>query len=292
MSQSHETLPVINGSLTVRWLATLPVRIYCKYSPIRRGKGRLYKHLVAPLLPPSPLGFRAELPAFGTVDLFFRESLAAAILSTGAFEAIELQTLLAYTELGTWSVDVGANLGYFTIPLSNAVGPSGTVLAIEPNPYNIARFKTNINRNEATNVILFEGAAADFNGSANLLLPDDGAFATTETALIDNREIEATVQVNATPLDSLWEAAGTPRVSSVKIDVEGGELSVLKGAITLIEFCRPAILVECQSDQDLSAVSDFLSPHCYKRKPTTGFMKWNHLFLPDSDSTVLRREPT
>ena len=72
--------------------------------------------------------------------------------------------------------------------------------------------------------------------------------------------------------------AGRPAVSVVKIDVEGAELNVLNGATKLLESCRPHLMMEANTRDELRVIEDFLAPYGYSRSRPVGFMPWNYLF--------------
>jgi FkbM family methyltransferase len=143
---------------------------------------------------------------------------------------------------GTCAIDVGANLGIHALVLAGCVGDGGKVYAFEPVPSICAKMKENLKLNGVTNVDLHEGAlgssrgevvfdanAADFNIGKGRVNP------------------HGDITVPITTIDCQLGELTLP-VSMVKIDTEGHELEVLKGAAGLLEKHRPTILMEFNPD--------------------------------------------
>jgi hypothetical protein len=87
-------------------------------------------------------------------------------------------------------------------------------------------------------------------------------------------------EVPMTTLDAEWIAAGRPEVSALKIDVEGGELDVLRGASELLASQRPAVLLEAWGAEQLQPIVALLAAVGYERHQPAGFEERNYLFLP------------
>jgi hypothetical protein len=85
--------------------------------------------------------------------------------------------------------------------------------------------------------------------------------------------------VHSVPLDRIWEDLGRPAVSFVKIDVEGAEASVLRGARAMMASTHPPLLVEAKNDARLALLLSELEPLGYRRSTRAGFLPWNHLFV-------------
>lgn len=148
---------------------------------------------------------------------------------------------------GDWAIDVGANVGHYTAHLSNCVGATGRVIAFEPIPETFALLATNTTAFPAQNVTALSAAASDRVGVAAMSLPTftTGLRNYYRAALSPTGEFA----VLCLPIDSL----GLPRVSLIKVDAEGHDLVVLKGARALIERDRPALIVECDLHGDVAA---------------------------------------
>jgi len=231
------------------------------------------------MLPALPAGFEAELPSGGKVFLHHREDIGLVVLLSGGFELAETASAVELARSGTTAIDVGANVGMFTVPLALAVGAEGRVLAIEPSPESTQRLEQNVRLNELDNVIVRQVAVSDQPGELLLRLGDDPAFHST-TAVAESRGVDEGVVVRAETLDGLWMSAGEPEVSFVKIDTEGGELDVLRGATRLMSEQRPSLLVEAKGAERERELDALLEPWSYTRTRGRGFALGNFLCLP------------
>jgi FkbM family methyltransferase len=230
------------------------------------------------LVPPPPDGFVAELPGGGQVFLHHREDIGLAYTLRGAFEPAELEFVRMHAAPNTTAIDVGANIGIFTVPLALAVGNRGHVVAIEPQFENARRVIDNALLNELDNVQVRVAAAGERAGNAQLQEGRDAAFHSVET------ESEATgMLVRVETLDEIWTRAGSPRVSLVKIDTEGGEQTVLRGSTRMLGACHPVLLVEAKQRGDVRWVDEFLSQFGYMRMATRGFAVGNHAYKVAAD---------
>jgi FkbM family methyltransferase len=139
---------------------------------------------------------------------------------------------------GTCAVDVGANLGIHTLVLAACVGDGGKVHAFEPVPSICDRMEENLKLNGVTNVELHKEAMGSFSG--------DVVFDANPTDFNVGKG-RVTPQGDITvPIGTIDDRLGslTQPVSVVKIDTEGHELEVLKGAVDLLSKHRPAVLIE------------------------------------------------
>jgi FkbM family methyltransferase len=167
---------------------------------------------------------------------------------------------------GDTVVDVGAHIGLYTLIAAKRVGPSGKVIAIEPDPENCNLLKRNVELNRLTNVITLECAAFSSNSKLKLYLPGKERGFTKLGTIMTNRAVtENFLEIDATTLDHLMMMQGIAQVNWIKIDVEGAELEVLKGATLTLSVSKDiALLVEIHNvnNMDLhSAIVKFLKPY-------------------------------
>lgn len=150
---------------------------------------------------------------------------------------------------GDCVVDVGANLGYTTLFFSRWVGGSGRVHAIEPMPETYGQLSWNMRCLRRRNVVAHPVALSDHEGTAYMRVPRDehGAPNYYECELVTD-PAEGDVPIRITTLAALL----TPElpIDFLKIDAEGHEAEVLRGAWPLIEHRRPHLLIEFKSDLD------------------------------------------
>ena len=263
--------------LRLVWPLTWPVRTYWARSERKLGKQFVTERLLRPRLPAPPAGFEVERPGGGRVFVHYREDLGLVALMSGGFEVPETEWLLGRVRPGTTAIDVGANVGMFTVPLG---GAAEHVLAFEPAPSNVERLEDNLRRNGLGNVSVRAAAVGERAGRLVLHLGDDSMFHST-VEVAERRGTGDELEVEATTLDDAWRAAGTPVVSVLKVDVEGGEPRVLRGASKLLASQRPALLLEAGGAERLRELESILGPIGYRASQPHGFAPQNYAFVAE-----------
>ncbi|MEV7963741.1 FkbM family methyltransferase [Oerskovia paurometabola] len=148
--------------------------------------------------------------------------------------------LTTYLKPGGRFIDVGANIGLYTVAAAAVVGPTGSVVAVEPTPTTVEMLRENVQLNgflESDIVRVVEGAAGARRGRAKLAVY---AHDSGHNTLYAKDARDASVEVDVVPLDEVVERGST--VDVVKIDVEGGELAVLRGMQRIVDE-NPHIVV-------------------------------------------------
>lgn len=164
-------------------------------------------------------------------------------------------------------VDAGANSGLFSLRVSKLVGKTGTVIAFEPSSSSYSLLLKNIKANNVSNIVTFQLGLSSSPGKKNLILYDhsvDNSFYARDfgTRLVKRIGME---EVSVETLDSALQKAGIQRIDYLKIDVEGSELDVLKGAIKTLNVLHPRIVIETHNFGVLpEEVQEFLSQLDYK----------------------------
>lgn len=152
-------------------------------------------------------------------------------------EAGPIRHLRPHVRPGSLVVDVGANIGFFTVRLARWVGPGGRVLAIEPEAGHVETLRARLRRRGLEDrATIVHGAATDRPGRTRLVL--------NRRHPGDHKIGENGVEVEAVTIDDQVDREGPRHVSLVKIDVQGAEELVLEGATRTIERYRPALFVE------------------------------------------------
>jgi len=127
---------------------------------------------------------------------------------------------------GGCMIDAGANVGWYTFLAARQVGPMGLVLAYEPEAENSQLLARTLRENPRPQVRLSSESLSDHDGEERLFLSDEaGSFHSTARP-VGTRS----VTVRSTQVDTVVRARAIPRVDVLKIDVEGGEPRVLRGA--------------------------------------------------------------
>ena len=204
------------------------------------------------------------------LTLYPDNELCRSLFVTGLFEPNEFHWLARFLQPGMTFIDVGANIGLYTLFSARRVREAGRVLAIEPSAREMDLLRSNVELNSLSNVSLSSLALSDHSAEVELLVAAPrhaghntlGAFG-YDTPL-DHRE-----RVSTVCLDHLVESDRLSRVDVIKMDIEGAELSALRGAAKTLRQYHPALLLEL-SDRALqhqSATSgqvlSFLTEHDY-----------------------------
>ncbi len=154
-----------------------------------------------------------------------------------AFETGHLEHLRTYVCPGTTVIDVGANIGFFTLLFADWVEGDGRVIALEPEDINYARLMKAVARKGLGGCVeTVMAAAAEASGSSHLALNPYHPG--------DHRLADDGIPVIALSLDDLLTKRGWPKVSLIKIDVQGAEQRVIEGARETIARFHPALFVE------------------------------------------------
>lgn len=162
--------------------------------------------------------------------------LAAYERYKGVWDADHLEALGKLVRPGTTVIDAGANVGFYTRRFAEWVRPGGEVIAIEPEEMNFSTLKRVIARRGLMNVMGIQAAASEKAGSLYL---QKNPFHPA-----DHRIAEAGVKVSAVTIDDVLRERGWPKVSLIKIDVQGAEERVLRGSMQTLRELRPAVFME------------------------------------------------
>jgi len=142
---------------------------------------------------------------------------------------------------GDTVVDVGGNIGMFSLAAHAAIGEQGKIYAFEPNPAPRKKFERHIELNRLTNIALEPVALSHEEGEFMLNYPKvnsgEGSLSTLNYADDDTHSVMVSVKIGDQML-----AKVNPRL--VKIDVEGAEIAVIKGLRRLIARSKPVIIAE------------------------------------------------
>jgi FkbM family methyltransferase len=146
-------------------------------------------------------------------------------------------------------VDIGAHFGKYTIIASKMVGSKGKVIAIEAHPINYDILKRSIVINKLRNVIALNYAVHSKETMVKLYEPGQEEGFTIYNTIMSERtefiENQKYIEVKANTLDSLLPQNGINQVNWIKIDVEGAEYEVLKGAINILSSSKDiSLLIE------------------------------------------------
>jgi FkbM family methyltransferase len=198
-------------------------------------------------------------------------------------------------------VDVGANVGYYSLLAAECVGPRGTVVAVEASPVVAADLRHHVTVNHAEDRIRVENKAASAE-PGTLTTYAGPAHNVGMTTTVQSQGMHAESEVEALPLDSMLSPDEVAATRLIKIDVEGAEPDVVAGMAPLIRSLRAdtEIVIELSpkwwSDKALRPV-DVLAPfteagfHVYEMR--NSYSAWRYLWPNDvSDAVRVKRKLT
>lgn len=149
-------------------------------------------------------------------------------------EGLENELFSEYIKNGMTVVDVGANIGYYTLLAAKLVGPSGKVYAFEPEPKNFSILSKNISINNFRNVVVLPKAASDKNDKAFLYLSETNNEGHRIYNLGEGRK---KIEIESVSLDDFF-VGQEEKIDFIKIDVEGAEMAVLEGMRHILKCNR------------------------------------------------------
>lgn len=261
-----------------------------------RLSGALWDEVArAPLRVPVRIAtslLRRRIPALGKPLVEFAGGRIQADLSTphglgiyryGRFDP-GLEVIAGLLKAGDVFVDAGANLGQFTLTGARLVGPQGRVFAFEASPATAAGLRANVQTNGYRWVEVVEAALDERNGRAGFTVfegAESGLSSFAPGAPEQGRLVDVpTVRLQDAVPRQEWE-----RVALIKIDVEGAEARVLRGAEELIRQSGCAVLIEVEPEHlqrqasSAAEVADLLEG--FGLRPAEGAAPPNRLYLPE-----------
>ncbi|OBA89877.1 hypothetical protein A5662_23575 [Mycobacteriaceae bacterium 1482268.1] len=165
----------------------------------------------------------------------------------GAFEPVLSEFILRHVQEGDYCLDVGANIGYFSLLFAKRVAPSGKVIAIEAAPDTARRLRANLELNKAAGIVdVVEAACAPQKGEVTFYLHphfDGMSRLTPPPQGKRTRGILGTWTPVTVTADTLTSIVGVdaPRISFIKVDIEGAEAAIAPQLAN--DFTHPGLVV-------------------------------------------------
>jgi FkbM family methyltransferase len=205
------------------------------------------------------------------LTLYPGNETSRSIFVTGRYEPNEFCLLARVLKPGMTLVDVGANMGLYTLYAARRVGLSGCVLAIEPSSREMETLKGNVEINALNNVRVRQVALSDHASEVELLVAraqNSGHNTLGEFGYntpLDHRE-----KTRTQCLDEIVQDEGLSKIDVIKMDIEGAELSALCGAVNTLRRDHPLLLLELadrllrHQNSSSTAVLSLLTEHGYR----------------------------
>lgn len=185
---------------------------------------------------------RALKPSSVIVDgnrIFLDKDDSMRLSILGIYEPWTVKYFQERIKAGDIVLDIGAHIGYYTLMAAKRVGNRGKVYAFEPNEDNFALLTKNIKINGYKNVVLINKAIAESTKKAKLFL---SRTSTGMHSLIDiDNDSKNTVIIDAVSIDDFF-GKNLPRISVIKMDIEGGEYRAVEGMDRLLRRNKRVIL--------------------------------------------------
>jgi FkbM family methyltransferase len=191
------------------------------------------------------------------------DRFASQYIILGTYELLMQEKFRQFLRPGQVVYDVGANVGFHSLYCALLVGSRGKVIAFEPNPETRRSLTSQLSVNPSLPVSVMTCALTDHCGTVRL---------DTSTGHLSCRVAEnGNMEVEAMTIDALVNQSKIPPPNLIKIDVEGHDANVIRGAMATIREYRPVVLCDYNGEQTLPDVKALLQPLGYKVKGTPRF---------------------
>jgi FkbM family methyltransferase len=216
---------------------------------------------------PWPVAVRLKNGRRMYVDL--RSGVSRGIFAKGEFDPKVFNPIRTVLQPGGTFLDVGANVGFYSMLALDAIGLGGVVHAFEMDERPRLCLRKTIAHEQIRNLTLHEFAAGNRDGTIGVSMHEDsGNSGVTETG--------GQRQVAVRKLDTWWHESGTKKIQAIKMDIEGAELPALQGAEHMLRAERP--LLVCEADEELQSrfgyenrlLHNFLAALHYHIEPLPG----------------------
>ncbi|WP_328918791.1 FkbM family methyltransferase [Streptomyces jietaisiensis] len=222
-------------------LSVLPpaiARAYVRHVPGSVGKSRVVGAYLNDALREAPRRRRCRTRFGARFNVDTQDLIQRYIYMFGVWEPNLTGWLSSRLKPGDVFVDVGANVGYYSVLGARLVGPSGGVVAVEASPPFAELLRENLRLNGAGNVRVVNQAVSDREETVSLVLASSANMGANSIVPYEG-PIEARYEVPASPLHQLLSDDEVQRARVIKIDVEGAEGKAVRGLAPLLGRLRP-----------------------------------------------------
>ncbi|MDQ1292846.1 MAG: hypothetical protein QG608_727 [Actinomycetota bacterium] len=216
------------------------LRSYVRYAPGSVGKGKLSRDVLDLQLEARPFRTKADTVFGATFPVTTGDCIQRYLYLFGVWEPNFTAWMSRRLGPGDVFIDVGANIGYFSVLASRLVGPDGRVVAIEASPQFHRMLSANCEANTCPNVRTVNVAASDSPQELTFYLEDDKNLGGM-SVIRPEGDIEPSFTVRADPLPDILTTEELTEAKLIKIDVEGAEAAVVRGLLPQLDKMRPDV---------------------------------------------------
>lgn len=208
-------------------------------------------------------------------DLDPLKLIGSHVFIRGVHELTVCEALARLADRDETLVDVGANIGIMTSLMSRVAGPDGKVIACEAHPVIVEELKKNVARWKRGNILVMHTAISDACGTLRIMDAADAHLNEGTSKVLTRQETITSGKLFTVPATTLDELVGAGRLGVMKVDVEGHEKEVFRGATKLLRERRVRDIVFESTSLYPSAAHQALLDHGY-----TIFRMERSLFAP------------
>ena len=157
----------------------------------------------------------------------------------GVYEPFETELVKRGIKKGDVVVDIGANIGYYTLIFSKLVSEQGNVFAFEPDPTNFALLGKNVEINGYENVVLVQKAVSNATGKLKLYLCESNK---ADHRIYNSDDGRQSIDIESVRLGNYFQDYDE-KIDFIKMDIQGAEAGALRGMTTLLERNKNVTIV-------------------------------------------------
>jgi FkbM family methyltransferase len=191
----------------------------------------------------------AEIPNEGRLFVSLSDDAVGLNIIRGVYEPEIAAYFCSLLQPGMTVVDVGANIGFFTLMAANRVGPTGRVVAFEPLAENGAALVRMVEENSLRSIVQVEQQALSDRAGESILTMGRFAHSSGGAYLAPTADVQPGFLTQPTPVATLDSFPEVRDVSVIKIDVEGAEPLVFRGGRSILQTARPIVICELHHRQ-------------------------------------------
>lgn len=233
--------------IIVSWVCRI-LRSYIKFSPFDKGKVHIVRFFHKKLINDAPV-FTRKIPQEITMILDLNSYIERQIYYFGFYRPWVLPFFEKMLFVNNNVIDVGANVGPYTLVAANKVGPGGSVIAFEPDPLCYRKLVNNVELNSFSWVTTENLALNDTEDQVSFYTRRSCEDNQGQGSLVNYDFHSDELLIRSTTLDNYLLMEPINSVDVIKIDTQGSEMKVLRGARTIIDKYRPNVLLRCHEEK-------------------------------------------